>query len=385
MRIALVSTYPPRQCGIATYTRKLARALVEDPLNAELIVIAEEGGASLDNGIDCMTRFRRGTDFSDRVVHAAIDNKVDVAHFQHAPDIFGMGSALQRAFAGLRKAGIKVVITLHTVFTRTSGLLERKPFAARFHKKVFGAVDMTIVHSNGSRDILLDHGVGGSGIAVIPHGTDAPVEGDPETGRRILGTGEGDAVILFFGFIHVQKNIQVLIRALPSIIEKVPDAKLVIAGKVGGDAWYNRIYLDHLMRLVRRLGVEDRVSMVSTFIPDENVPDIHAAARLVVMPHSQWYGSASGVVHNAMTMGLPMVCSDSIKFEEVADRISPDLSVGTRDKRGWTRMIVKLLEDPGYYEEVKSKVAAYAGETAWHRVGKMHMERYSRLARAGDR
>jgi glycosyltransferase involved in cell wall biosynthesis len=384
MKIALISTYPPRQCGIATYTRKLARALVEDPLNAEIIVIAEEGGASTDNGIDCMACFRRGMDFSDRVVQAAIDNKVDVAHFQYAPDIFGMGSALQRAFAKLSKAGIKVVITLHTVYTRTSGLLERKPFVARFHKKVFRAVDLAIVHNNGSRDILLDHGYGGSGIAVIPHGTDAPVEGDPGAGRRILGTGEGDAVILFFGFIHVQKNIQVVIKAMPSILEKVPSAKLVIAGKEGGDAWYNRIYLNYLRRLVRRLGIEDRVSMVSTFIPDENVPDIHAAAKLVVMPHSQGYGSASGVVHNAMTMGLPMVCSDSIKFEEVADRISPDLSVGTHDKRAWIRMIVKLLEDQDYYEEVKSKVAAYAGETEWHQVGKLHMERYSRLSSAGD-
>ncbi len=58
--------------------------------------------------------------------------------------------------------------------------------------------------------------------------------------------------------------------------------------------------------------------------------------------------------------------------------------MGTHDKRAWIRMIVKLLEDLDYYEEVKSKVAAYAGETEWHQVGKLHMERYSRLSSAGD-
>ena len=351
--------------------------------DTEVVVLAERGGETRREDVPVVPCFSRGTDFSRELVKEVHRAKADVVHFQHAPDIFGMGSALIDTMSGLRHVGLPVAITMHTVFTRTSGLIERKPFAAGFHRRLAASSDSIIVHSKGSGDILVSHKVPRHKIATIAHGTDLPEPGDPAKGREVLGLGPDDKAILFFGFIHVQKNIQVVVKALPRIVEQVPEAKLVIAGKVGGDAWYNRMYLNSLRRKIRSLKMDDRAAIVDGFIPDENIPDIHAAARVMVMPHAQGYGSASGVVHNAMAMGLPMVCSDSIKFEEVASNISKELLVPAHKPRRWAEMIVRMLRDDDFYEDMKRRGTSYAEETLWPVVAGQHLDLYRELA--GDK
>jgi len=380
MRVALISTHPPRQCGIATYTRKLSRALASGPDDISPQVLCERGGESAAPEIPCEACFTRGEEFGPAIAEAAVRSGVAVGHFQHAPDIFGLGRPMLRAIELLRGRGISVAVTLHTVFTRTSGLVERRPFAASFHRALGRAADRIVVHSETSRRILEAHGVPVGRIELIPHGTDQPLRGDPRAGREILGITGEQPVLLFFGFIHMQKNIHVLLKALAHVVSETPDVILAIVGKPGGDTWYNRLYTRWLRRTTRRLGLDENVAIVDRFVSDDEARHVHAAATAVLLPHAQGYGSASGVVHNAMAMGLPLVCSDSIKFEEVAARVSPELLVPAHDAGAWAAAMLRLLRDREWREDVAQRVERYADETRWSRVAELHAAMYRGLA-----
>lgn len=382
MKVGLVSTYPPRQCGIATYTRKLSAALASPQSGLSPAILAEWGGEAVLPEIPCEPCFGRRDDFGPAIDEAAARLGIEVAHFQHATDIFGVGGRMLSAAERLRRRGVGVIVTMHTVFTRSSGLIERKPFVSSFHRGLGRVVDGIVVHSEASRRILKAHGVPAELIEMIPHGTDDPQQGDPATGRRILGVQDDLPVLLFFGFVHMQKNVHVLLEALTRVVRRVPDVTLAIVGKPGGDAWYNRLYARWLRRRVRRLGLTSKVAIVDRFVDDSEAVDIHAASLAVLLPHAQGYGSASGVVHNAMSMGLPLICSDSIKFDEVASNISPELLVPTHDARAWADKILLVLEDKGWRDRIARLVETYARDTRWSEVAAQHAAVYRRIAAA---
>lgn len=100
----------------------------------------------------------------------------------------------------------------------------------------------------------------------------------------------------------------------------------------------------YLQRLSAKLGVQDSVVFITRFFEDFQLRDIYAASQLVLLPHDQKYGSSSGVLHGAVSSGLPIVVSDSVKFREVTDHIDPALQVATHDPRAWAAAAIGFWE-----------------------------------------
>lgn len=372
MSVAFVSTWPPRQCGIAGYTRRLVGGLRATGLGP-VHVIAERGGEPEERPEgQVLVAYDRHSAFAPDIRAAAQRLDASIVHFQHAPDLFGLGEALLDTLRGLRADGRRVGLTLHTVHTRRSGLLERQLKVAQAHRAIAQLAHGLVVHSQGAKQVLCDQGVPPHKITVIPHGTDAPQRGDAQRGRALMGFDERARVVLAFGFIHAQKNLQVLVRALAQARRSDPLLHLVLAGKPGGDAWYNRAYLRGLRLLAVRHGVQRQVQILQRFIPEDDVLDLHAAARLVALPYRQGYASASGVVHGALAMGRPLLCAAGPKFEEVGEHIDPALLIDAGDVRAWAQGMVRLSGDEAWRAEVLQKIEAYAQATTWPKVAQAH-------------
>ena len=410
MKLALVSTWPQTQCGIASYSHRLIGAIAQRPQAPEIVIVSEMGGAAPMPGVTIRPTFERRGSYSEQLIPALLGDgpasglapygprhasglapygprhasglapygRPDVVHFQHAPDILGMEGELTVTLRALKQAGVRTVVTLHTIFTVASGLLERQFGVRGFHQTLGELCDRVIVHTEGSRDILISHGLSPRQVVTIPHGTDAPITGDAARGREFLGVGPDDEVLLFFGFIHTQKNIHVLLPALARLRDRRPRLKLAIAGKPGGNAWYNKLYLRYLQRRAAALGLADRVVFQARFIPDAVVPDIHAAAGAVALPYIQGYASASGVVHGAMAMDVPLLCSKGPKFEEVERHISPDLLVPPHDAAAWADAIARLYGDAAFRADVQTRMRAFADATRWPVVAQAHLDAYGR-------
>lgn len=121
------------------------------------------------------------------------------------------------------------------------------------------------------------------------------------TARKILGLAETDFVLLFFGFIRKYKGLDLLLEAMPKIIEKIPHVKLVIAGEFYDDK-------KNYSGLLNNQAIIPNLLVHTDFIPDSRVKDFFCAADLVVQPYRN--ATQSGVTPLAYHFEVPMVVTN---------------------------------------------------------------------------
>ena len=218
-RVAFIGNSLPRQCGIATYTTDLTEALAGVFRTTDVLVVPVN---DLPEGYDYPERvvfeiaekdvasYRRAADFLNI-------NGVDAVCLQHEYGIFG-GVAGSHILALLRELRMPVATTLHTIL--------REPDAN--HRAVMTEIaelsDTMVVMTALGAEMLRDvYEVPNHKIEIIPHGIhDVPFV-DPSFYKDKFGV-EGKNVLLTFGLLSPGKGIELVIEALPAIVERHPDA-----------------------------------------------------------------------------------------------------------------------------------------------------------------
>jgi glycosyltransferase involved in cell wall biosynthesis len=381
--LCIVSTYPPQQCGIAAYTAELARALAA--AGEPVVVLSEHGAAcGTSEGVTSRPTWDRRRDWVAPVLATVQELGARTVHVQHTPDTLGWDSRMPRLLEALAGRGVATAITLHTVHSVGSGLIEGRIGPAHYHRSLAARAAALVVHGRAAQaDMLLRQGVPAEKVSIIPHGTQLTSPPPSAESRARLGLAPADPLLLYFGFVHVFKNLDTIIRAMKQLVPRVPGTRLLVVGSIQNRGWYNRLYFRYCRRLVRRLGLEGQVEVREGVAPSEQIADLYGAADLVLLPHSQRYGSASGVLHSALGAGKLTVCSQSPKFAEIGERVSSELRVATRDPAAWAERIERLLRDEQGREALTARIRAYAAETAWPRVAAQHLALYARLRPEG--
>jgi glycosyltransferase involved in cell wall biosynthesis len=252
----------------------------------------------------------------------------DVVHLQWLPL-----PRLDRHWLGRLARGVPTVLTAHDVLPRRSaGQVET-------WVEIFGTATRVVVHSERARDTLAGLGVDPERIAVIDH----PVFDDPGGPPPAPPNG---TTLLFFGLIREYKGLDVLLRALPEIARRVPEARLVVAGDPIDP-------VEPLRALAGELGVEERVEWRLRFVPREEIAALMAAATVAVLPYRQI--DASGVLADALGHGRPAVVSDLGQVGETVRRFGAGATVPPEDPAALAAACAGLLEDR------EALAAAFAG------------------------
>ena len=224
MKIVYVSTYLPKQCGIATYTDYLIHGIRKVDPTLEIKIIAEQGASPIKldkfEVIPCWDR-------NENYVEPIISNTRagDVVHIQHEYSIYKfddrLPSVLQKLGANTRK-----IITIHCV--KPAQFSERGAEDEKFTARIARLADEVIVHLPTQEAILTRLAIPSKKIHVIPHGTELSDE-DKEVSRKRLGLPVDAKILLMFGFIKKHKNLHIVLDALVEILEKFRDAYFFIA------------------------------------------------------------------------------------------------------------------------------------------------------------
>jgi glycosyltransferase involved in cell wall biosynthesis len=313
MRILYVSPFPPIRDGIGTYTKLILDALRKQGHEARVIVPREESLGSSD----ALALLRPGRKELTALQAAAVAWKPDCIHVQFAVAAFGARTpALIRWLGLMRATGIPVVITMHEV-TRDIGLLGS--FGKALYRAIASKCDHVIVHTQSAFDTCItDIRVPSANLTVIPHPTATPpvevVSGDELRGRFGLG---GADILLAFGFIHVDKGLPDIVRALRLIREagspSLESVKLVVAGTVRRRNGVFRVFelrdQIHLRRTLRmaRRGSVDRNIVLAGYVPETEIAGWFRAAAAVVLPYRRT--EQSGVAALANAFGRPVLAS----------------------------------------------------------------------------
>jgi len=208
--------------------------------------------------------------------------------------------------------------------------------------------DLIITVSYAMQDELIQAGFPAEKIRVCYNGVDpekynlerVSKEKVMEVKQR-YGLGEGDLMALFIGRLVWIKGVDKLIRAMPHVLEKVPNAKLVIVGL--GDMQ------DYLERLVRNLNLQDAVKFRFEFIPEEERIVHYAACDVAVYP--SLYEPFGIVTLEAMSMEKPVVVGATgvSGMREIVAISGPDqcgFHINPNDPADIAWGIVSAIQDP---------------------------------------
>lgn len=388
MKVTYISPFPPTRHGIGSYTRYLCRAMARTEGGVDISVVAdsrsEERVAPQLRVAPCfkLAETLRGAERADYVaciLPAVAKLEPDVVHIQHGFSIFAPGLDFLTLIEELRRCR-RVVVTLHAVFSDATSQRAGLPRGMNdYNHTICQLADAVVVHQHSMKAELVSQGADALRVHVIPHGTEILPHVDQSEARRLLGLPEEGHMVVSFGFFGDRKNNELLIEALPHVLEHVPDCYLFLAGWVRDWIAEDRERRADYEARARALGVDDRVIFADEFIPDGRVNLVFAAADIAAYPHSQDYLSASGSIHLALGALKPVVVSRTHKFEEVWTEISDN--VAFTDNRAWelADVLVRLLLDDAFRDRIIDRIKAYTLRTCWDAVARRHALLYRSL------
>jgi glycosyltransferase involved in cell wall biosynthesis len=249
----------------------------------------------------------------------------------------------------------RTVLTAHDV-------LPRQERNVRAWGEALAAVDRVVVQSERAIEQLAAFGVPRDRLVRVPH----PVFPGPEAGPPSGST------LLFFGLLREYKGLDVLIRALPMIVERVPEVRLVVAGDVAEPAAGA-----HARALVAELGLGDRVEWRLHFLGPQEIAPLMERSTLVVLPYRKI--DSSGVLATALGHGRPAVVTDVGGLPDAIRDYGAGLVVPPDDSAALAAACVELLADPNALEVAYRGTGAARRALTWDAAAEQHERVYREL------
>jgi glycosyltransferase involved in cell wall biosynthesis len=352
MKICLVSAFPPSRRGLNEYGFHIARELQSDPL-LSLTILADH----LDTAQPELDGFHviRCWDFNRLnnpvcLLRALRELKPDVVWFNLLFSTFGSHPAA--AFAGLstplfsRLAGIYTHVTLHHLMDNVDLQHAGIRYPRTYRAGGYLATHMLLMANSISvllpsyRRTLMER-YNGDNVHFRAHGILSARPEPPCFETR----GNPEHRILAFGKWGTYKRLELLIESFAEIVERCPQARLVIAG---GD---HPATPGYVQRIAETYGDRPYIRFTG-YVKEESIAELFASATLMVMPYASATGS-SGVAHMACEYGLPIVCANIADFRQMA--VDEQLAIeffDTGDSHSMAECILGVLRSPEVQREM---------------------------------
>src|SRR5437660_2152272 len=378
-RIAMIGNSLPRRCGIATFTTDLQRAITSSRPGLECSIVAMTDREQTYDYPASVALQIRDDSIEAYVQAAAVLNagRFDVACLQHEFGIFG-GEAGGHILELLSRLTMPVVTTLHTVLA--------KPTAAQraVMDRIVEASSKIIVMANKGRELLRSvYRVPDGRIEVIAHGIpDFPFV-EPDAAKAKLGFSDR-SVILTFGLLSPSKGIEVMIDAMPLILERRADAVYVVLGATHPNLVRDQgeAYRESLMTRVRELGVESHVVFLDQFVDQATLLEFISMCDVYVTPYLNEAQMTSGTLAYSFGLGKPVVSTPYWHARELLDD-GRGVIVPFGNATAIGKEIADLLTDAPRRQAMRERAYAVSRSMTWERTAERYMAAFEN-ARHGD-
>jgi len=374
VRIAVIGNHLPRQCGIATFTTDLCDAITAEYGTTGLSVVAVNDPKSsyvyparvrFELAESDISSYRAAADFLNA-------SHVDLVSLQHEYGIFG-GNAGSHILQLLQQLKMPVVTTLHTV------LRQPDPNQRIVMQQISARSDRLIVMSQYSARILQDvYGVPFERIDLIPHGIpDLPFV-EPDSHKDSLSIG-GKSVLLTFGLLSTNKGFESVIRALPRILSRHPNAVYVIAGATNPHvrAREGDRYRYQLQALAKELGVEKQVIFHNRFFTPQEMASLVGSADVYITPYCHEAQAVSGTLAYALGAGKAIISTPYWHAAELLDD-GRGVLVPFEDPSAIAASAIELLDNDVARQAMRQRAYAYGRLMVWNRVAQSYMNSFTR-------
>jgi len=371
LRLACVATFPPRRCGIGTFSYDLCNAVsaeLASPGSCQVVAINDiPEGYGYDRRVrfdilqEDISEYTRAADFLNiRGVSAIL--------LQHEFGIYG-GADGSHVLTIMRESRMPIITTLHTVLSEPSSQ-QREVF-----EEVTRLSDRLVVMSQRSVDVLIHtYGVPRFKIAMIPHGIpDLPFV-DPSFYKEQFGVA-GHKVMLTFGLLSPAKGIEYAIEALPEVVKRHPELVYIVLGathpnvkKESGEKYRNRLH-----QRAEDLNVLEHVIFENRFVELEELCEFLCAADIYVTPYLGRQQVVSGTLAYALGAGNAVISTPYSYAEEMlAD--GRGCLVPFRDSAAIAEAICSLLDHELDMQVMRKAAYLFTRDMVWRSVARQYLQ-----------
>ena len=373
LKIAYVSSYTPRECGIATFTQDLTRSI--DALNVfepSSIIALNDLGSTYNYGKEVIMQIDANDERSYQQAADQINGSdFDLVSVQHEFGLFG-GDWGNYLLTFLKKLNKPSITTMHTTLSPGATVFQ-SPESIAAHDKVVKGIGryssaITVMTKMAANILQENYKVTSDKIHIIPHGT-PPMPSVPiELAKEALGLN-GRTILSTFGLLSRDKGIHNAIKALPELVKERPDILYLVIGATHPQVRLRvgEKYRKRLVRLVKKLKLENNVKFHNRFLTQDELIQYLQATDVYICPYVNVDQLSSGTVTYALGAGRAIVSTPFHYATEVLAE-GRGLLCKFRSPMSITKSIRQLLENPEQRTNIEKLAYEYGLEMTWAKV-----------------
>lgn len=362
LSVALIGTFPPRQCGIATFTADFVEQVRLHHSEIKFAVHALDDAGNPVAYPDGVGVIDTSNVDSYRATAEAINaSGADAVWLQHEYGIFG-GPDGEMVCDFVDRLAAPLVLTLHTV------LSEPSENQRRILIHLLSRASRVMVMSDHSRKLLVErYSAPREMVEVIEHGAPDRPFGGTVKAKAALGIGDRP-VLMTFGLLGPGKGLEHVIDALPALLESHPDLLYRIVGATHPvlAARDGESYREMLVERARGLGVDHAIAWENRFLDTGELLDQLEACDVFVTPYPNLQQSTSGTLSYAVALGKAVVATPYIHARELlANGVGVLAKPNSPD--ALAEAIGGLLDEPSELAAMHRRAWERGRQTIWPR------------------
>jgi len=374
--ILVITSYPPRECGIATYSQDLIKVLNNKFSNSFSIKVCamESNGTTYayPDEVKFVLKTSIATEYKQLAQKINKDKKIDIVLIQHE---FGFFHVQEPAFLEfLNLLSKPVVIVFHTVLPNPD-----EKFKVNV-QHITAACESIIVMTNISAEILTrDYDVQEQKINVIAHGTHL-VPRLSKTSLKLKYKLKGRKVLTTFGLLSSGKSIETTIDALPAIVKNCPEAIFLVIGKTHPEVVKTdgEAYRDMLEQKVEQLKMKDHVRFINKYVELPELLEYLQLTDIYLFTSDDPNQAVSGTFVYAMSCGCPII---STPIPHAKELLTKDTGIifDFRNSNQLAIAALRLLNNDKLRRSIGINTLQKIASTAWENSAVAHALLFSKV------
>lgn len=371
--LLFVTSFPPRECGIATFTQDLVNAMrktFDGRLNLEVCALQEAGNPSVQ--YDAPVKYQVNPfDIESCITfaHQVNDSKtIDLVCFEHEFGLYG-GDYGHHLLAMLSLLDKPFIVRFHTVLPNPD---QR---CMKVVSLISALAAKVMVMTQTSLQLLRDvYQVPEEKLVHIPHGTHAHLVEDVPALKKQLGLHQ-KKVLTTFGLLSRNKGLETGITAMREIVKEHPDAVYLILGKTHPvvAARDGEQYRDELEAMVAAYGLQDNVRFINSYLSLPALLDYLTITDIYLFTSIDPDQAVSGTFVYAMSAGCAVISTAFSQAREMLDDSCCGCLIDFNSPDELATAALQLLRDPALRKQMSQRAIEKTRNSLWENVAIAHM------------
>lgn len=375
--ILFITSYPPKECGIATYSQDLVNALNNTFNHSFKINICPLAVENEQYVYAKTPEYTLNPNSKISFIKLAFrinkNNRIKTVVIQHE---FGFFSKEKKKFLQfLQTLNKPIVIAFHTVLPNPDELLKIKV------QQISSIAESIIVMTHASEKILIkEYGIPKQKITVIAHGTHLVPHLDNGFLKNKYALS-GKKVLSTFGLLSSGKSIETTLEALPAIIKQNPDVLFLIIGKTHPSVVQQEgeKYRQMLEAKVEALHLQDHVQFINYFLPLPNLLEYLQLTDIYLFTSKDPNQAVSGTFSYAISCGCPVISTPIPHACEVLKN-DAGIIIDFEDAEQLSKAVISLLNNEPLRKKISSNGLHRIAPTAWENAAIAHAMLFERMS-----